>query len=255
MRKRIALLLNHKPGIEVCDYLINIETVEIVAIFITGEDLEYSSIINSILGHRGIPVFEGKEIWSPATINNLLKPLNIDFLISVYWPWLLKDSALSLFKDSINFHPALLPKNRGWFPHVYNIKDNTQAGVTLHRIVSEADAGDIWASKAVPILPTDIASDLYDRLQVEIVSLFKEVWPKIVQGEVEAVQQDHSEATYNSKKAISVFDEINLDSVVNVREFINLLRSRTFNQKGFAFYYSEGKKISISVSLKEISQD
>ena len=255
MIKHVVLLLNHKPGIEVCRILLASEITEIVAIFVTGDDSNYESEIRSILGNEDIPIYRGKDVWDPASIIEILKPLKIDFLISVYWPWLLKDFSLDLFKDSINFHPALLPKNRGWFPHVYNIKDDTQAGVTLHRIFSDADAGDVWASKAVPTLPTDTASDLYNRLQLEIVSLFKDVWPRILKGDIQAVEQDHSIATYNKKNAIATFDEIDLDSNMNVGEFLNLLRSRTFNERGYAYFFSGGKKIAISISLRELNQD
>ena len=253
--KRVVLLLNHKPGIEVCRFLVEDEMTEIVSVFLTGDDPAYESDIETILDNKEIPIYRGKDVWGPATISEILKPLRTDFLISVYWPWLLKEFTLDLFKDSINFHPALLPKNRGWFPHVYNLKDDTPAGVALHRIFVDADAGDIWALRAVPTLPTDTASELYNRLQIEIVGLFKEIWPQILRDEIRPVEQDLSIATYNKKNALAELDEIDLNSNVNVREFINLLRSRTFNDKGFAYFFSEGKKISISISLSQINQD
>ena len=255
MTKRVVLLLNHKPGIEVCRILIASEMTEIVSIFVTGEDSNYESEVRAILGNEDIPIYRGNEVWDRETIIEILTPLKIDFLISVYWPWLLKDFTLDLFKDSINFHPALLPKNRGWYPHVYNIKDDTQAGVTLHRIFTDADAGDIWASKAVPTLATDTASDLYYRLQREIVSLCKDLWPRILKEDIQAIEQNDSIATYNKKNAIAAFDEIDLDSNMKVREFLNLLRSRTFNDRGYAYFFSEGKKIAISISLRELNQD
>lgn len=255
MIKRVVLLLNHKPGIEVCRFLVADEMTEIVSVFLTGDDSDYASKIESTLDHKEIPIYLGKDIWDPATIRKILEPLRIDFLIAVYWPWLLKEFTLDLFKDSINFHPALLPRNRGWFPHVYNLKDDSPAGVALHRISADVDAGDIWALRAVPTLPTDTASELYNRLQFEIVELFKEIWPQILRGEIQAVEQDHSISTYNQKNAIAEFDEIDLNSNVNAREFLNLLRSRTFNKKGFAYFFSEGRKISISISLNEVNQD
>lgn len=255
MIKRVVLLLNHKPGIEVCRFLVADEMTDIVSVFLTGDDPAYESEIESILDNKEIPIYRGRDVWDSATISKILEPLRIDFLIAIYWPWLLKEFTLDLFKDSINFHPALLPRNRGWFPHVYNLKDDTPAGVALHRIFANADAGDIWALRAVPTLPTDTASELYNRLQVEIVGLFKEVWPQILRGEIQAVEQDHSISTYNKKNAIAELDEIDLNSNVNVREFLNHLRSRTFNKKGFAYFFLEGKKISISISLSEVNQD
>jgi len=65
-------------------------------------------------------------------------------MITVYWPWLIKKNYLNTCKNSINFHPAYLPKNRGWYPHVNNILDNSVPGVTLHKIDEGIDTGPIW---------------------------------------------------------------------------------------------------------------
>jgi len=252
---KIILLANHKPGLEVCKILNSDRNVEIVAVFTTGENSQYGYEIKSLLNNENIPIYNGREVWNMPDIAEILKPLKVDFLVSVYWPWLIKEFVFPFFEDSINFHPALLPKNRGWFPHVYNIKDETQPGVTLHRIAKEADAGDIWASKEVAMLPTDTASELYYRLQFEIVALFERVWPGILTGEISAIRQQHELATYNSKGGISKFDQIDLDSQMEIRHFINLLRSRTFDGKGYAYYFDQGKKISISISLEELPTD
>ena len=89
MTKRVVLLLNHKPGIEVCRILIASEMTEIVSIFVTGEDSNYESEVRAILGNEDIPIYRGNEVWDRETIIEILTPLKIDFLISVYWPWLL----------------------------------------------------------------------------------------------------------------------------------------------------------------------
>ena len=255
MKRQVVLLANHKPGIEVCRYLLSNQDTEVLAVFTTGEDPNYDSQIINLIADKNIRHYKGKEIWDSQSIFEVLEPLKVDFLISVYWPWLIKSFALNLFKDSINFHPALLPKNRGWYPHVYNIKDVTESGVSLHRIAQEADSGDIWASKVVPQKKTDIASDLYLRLQSEIVELFKKTWPKIIEGAIIPTVQNESEASYNSKNDIAKFDEINLDSVMEVRSLINLLRARTFDGKGFAYYIENEMKISISISLRNETTD
>jgi methionyl-tRNA formyltransferase len=236
-------------------YLLSNPDTNVVAVFTTGEDPDYDLQVEYLAAHADCKFYKGKEIWSSPTIVNVLEPLDVDFLVSVYWPWLIKDYALNSFKDSINFHPALLPKNRGWFPHVYNLKDGTPSGVSLHRIALRADTGDIWASQVVPQEKTDTASDLYLRLQSKIVELFAKTWPRIIKGEIIPRVQDESLSTYNSKSEISTFDEIHLDSIVEVRSFINLLRARTFKGKGFAYFIEDGVKVSISISLSEITPD
>lgn len=251
MKKRVALLANHLPGEEVCRILAEDSLADLIAVFVTGENPKYKEEISIILSQKNVPIYSGKEIWNSGEVNSIFEELNIDFLVSVYWPWLLKPKTIGLIKDSLNFHPALLPKNRGWYPHVYNLKDGTEAGVALHRIDLEADTGAVWASRKVPSRATDTASDLYRRLQSEIVGLFIEVWPQIISGEVKPLEQNHAMATYNSKNDISKFDQIDLDKETTPRDFINLLRARTFDGNSFAFYLQDDKKISISIVLKE----
>ncbi|RBB93134.1 formyl transferase, partial [Pseudomonas sp. MWU12-2115] len=47
----------------------------------------------------------------------------------------------------------------------------------MHKIEDGADTGAIWAQKEIPIQALDTAKDIYDKLQFEIVDLFKEKWP------------------------------------------------------------------------------
>ena len=111
-----------------------------------------------------------------------------------------------LAKQTINFHPSLLPMNRGWYPHVHNIIRNTRSGVTLHQISKKADEGKIWCQKEVKVNCTDTAKNLYDRLLIHIESLFKSNWNKIKNNKLKAFEQDHSKAIYYNKKDAQAYD-------------------------------------------------
>ena len=106
-------------------------------------------------------------------------------------------------KDSLNFHPSLLPENRGWYPHVHNILNGTSAGVTLHRMSSLADTGDIWGQRTTQVKDADTAKDLYERLKIDIFNLFSEIWPKIGRGSILPIKQDDSKSSYNEKNALN----------------------------------------------------
>ena len=149
----------------------------------------------------------------------------------------------------LNFHPALLPINRGWYPHVFSIIDGTPTGVTLHFIDEHTDTGPIIAQKIVPIKPTDTAKAIYDREKYEIISLFKEKWDDIRNNKLTPIPQDQSKAVHHSIKEIHALDEINLEKQYKARDLINLLRARSFGNRGFAYYELDGEKIYLNLRL------
>ena len=103
----------------------------------------------------------------------------------------------------VNFHRALLPINRGWYPHVHSILDGTPTGVTLHLVDENADTGPILVQKEVQLEPIDTADSIYHKLQNEIVLMFKENWIKIKNHEITPTSQDESKSIYHKKSEIS----------------------------------------------------
>ncbi|NQU31801.1 MAG: hypothetical protein HQ521_01080 [Bacteroidetes bacterium] len=173
-----------------------------------------------------------------------------DFTITVYWPYLLRGNELNYAKDSVNFHPALLPINRGWYPHVHSIIDGSPLGVTLHRIDIGADTGDIWVQKKVKMYDTEVASDIHMRLQNEMIQLFNEKWDKIRRHKLVPFAQDPSKAVYHKKLDVDKYDIIELDAPSTPRTILNQLRARTFGEKGYAYFYNnDGRKIFVSIKF------
>jgi len=179
-----------------------------------------------------------------------LAALGPDFVITVYWAHLISTDVIAAARrGTVNFHPALLPVNRGWYPHVHSILDGSPTGVTLHAVDANADTGPIWAQREVPLTPYDTAGTIYERLQTEIVSLFREVWPAIVAGDLVAVPQDDGDAVYHEKSEIDALDELRLDDVMRVGDVIDRLRARSFGSRGFAWYEVDGERVYANMRL------
>ena len=249
---KIALFANHKPGVEVAAYFAGINNVDqIAAIYLPGQDENNDNIIisQSKIDHRN--VFIGKEIIKNLDHVKWFKDQQFDAIICVYWPWLLSKEIFESVSLTVNFHPALLPINRGWFPHVHSLIDGTKAGVTIHRIEDGADIGAIWAQEEVVIKLTDTAKTLYDTLQIRIVELFINNWDAIKSGNCKLIFQDESKAIYRPKKAIESLDYIDLNKEIKVKDLLNLLRARSFGDLGFAYIEVEGKKIYLNLRLSE----
>jgi methionyl-tRNA formyltransferase len=249
--KRIVVFANQIIGEWVVDFLVShSKDCELVAIYLVDDKTEINSkIVKKFSESDGVRLIIGKDEVTSAAHLNWLASAHIDFAVTVYWPWLLPAEYLRCVADSVNFHPAMLPKNRGWYPHVHNIIDGSEAGVTLHRLAEKADAGEIWAQKSVDVLATDTAKDLHGRLQGSMFELFTSTWPKILRGEINPQAQDDSAATYNKKSDLDSIDVLNLEVHDSLRNFINLLRARTFGDKGYSYFLENGRKIYVSIKL------
>lgn len=195
-------------------------------------------------------VFNHSVLQSQTHIDDL-KALGADFIITVYWAHLLSPAVIACASDSVNFHPALLPINRGWFPHVHSILDGSPLGVTLHRIDQYADTGPIWAQREVQLSPYDTAKEIYDRLQSEMVKIFSDNWDGIKAGRLTPMSQTSDGACYHKKSEIAQLDELDLDSTMSTRKLINILRARSFGELGFAFYEENGSRVYLKISLSK----
>ena len=246
MVSNIILFANGRVGFEICNYLYSINE-NIQRIYIIDSDAQYAEKIkNSFVD---IDIFHAEQLKNSSHVQEL-KTLAIDYMITVYWPYLLKPEIFDLSKNGcINFHPALLPTNRGWYPHVHNILYESPAGVTLHLIDEGADTGPILAQKKIDVEPIDTAFTLYEKLQNEIIDLFKKTWLKIKNGEILPKLQDESNSSYHKKREMDDLDYIDLEKTFTGRELINLLRARTFGNKGFAYFRVGEKKIFLNLKL------
>lgn len=246
--KKIILFANYLPGLKICEHLVSIgEQLERLYVVNLDDDLTQKIIKSSKLPAEKI--FSAEKIKNPEHIENL-KKLDIDYMITVYWPYLLKPEIFKISKNGcINFHPAFLPINRGWYPHVHSILDDTPTGVTIHFIDENADTGPIIAQKEIPLEPIDTAGSIYKKLQNEIVQLFIDNWNDIKNNKINPFHQDESKAIYHKKSEISELDFIDLEKEYNAKDLINILRARTFGKKSFAYYIIDGKKIYINLNL------
>jgi methionyl-tRNA formyltransferase len=181
---------------------------------------------------------------------DLIASYNPDVIITCYWPFLLTPEMIKIPKyGCINFHPSLLPKNRGWYPSVWPFLDGTLPGVTLHMIDEGADTGDIIAQEAVIMNETDTGGDIYRKCQDAIIKLFKETWVKLRTDGVVLQPQDHAKATYHTKKEANALDEISLYGLYRADDLFNIIKAKTFGDKSYAYYMKNGTKYRLKLTI------
>lgn len=92
-----------------------------------------------------------------------LSDLSPDLIVSIFFPHILKNRVLALAKfGCLNIHPSLLPDFKGLHPVFWALAAKSPyAGVSLHSMRPQIDAGPIIAQKKIEVLSHDTEHALY----------------------------------------------------------------------------------------------
>ncbi|MDF7679742.1 bifunctional UDP-4-amino-4-deoxy-L-arabinose formyltransferase/UDP-glucuronic acid oxidase ArnA [Enterobacteriaceae bacterium ESL0689] len=178
---------------------------EIVAIFThpdnPGENQFFGSVAR-LAAERGIPVWAPEEVNHPLWIERI-REMQPDILFSFYYRHLLGEEILSLpSRGAFNLHGSLLPKYRGRAPlNWVLVNGESETGVTLHRMISQADAGDIVAQQRVAIDDDDNALALHRKLCAAASVLLAQALPAIRDNTIQPWAQDESQASWVGRRS------------------------------------------------------
>ena len=133
-----------------------------------------------------------------ADVVGEVEALAPDFLFSFYYRALLAAPLLATpRRGALNMHGSLLPRYRGRAPVNWAVlHGERETGATLHYMTEKADAGDIVAQSAVPILPDDTAREVFDKVTVAAELALYGVLPALIAGAAPRMPQDTSAGRY-----------------------------------------------------------
>ena len=96
-------------------------------------------------------------------IRALIKDLNPDLIISMFFNQILKKAIINLPKKGcINIHPAFLPDYKGVSPIFWALSNNEKnIGVTVHYINKGIDTGEIISQEKINVLEDDSEKSLF----------------------------------------------------------------------------------------------
>src|SRR4029077_4380688 len=120
-----------------------------------------------------------------------------DFIFSFYYRHMLKPALLAAARrGAFNMHGSLLPKYRGRVPVNWAIlKGETETGATLHEMVEKPDAGRIVDQQAVPILPDDLAVEVFRKVTDAAETVLRRSVAKLIDGTARLREQDLSQGS------------------------------------------------------------
>lgn len=249
---RIILMANDIVGLNTVKYLVD-RGENLVALFV--HDVPNQKYTHEIIDASNLSednVYMASALKS-GSIRSVISSYRPDVIITCYWAHLLTPEVFNIpTSGCINFHPALLPYNRGWYPSIWPFIDGTPCGVTLNYIDEGADTGSIIAQRVVGIAEEDTAGTVYDKCKQVIFDLFKDAWVKLKGDGIMLSPQNHSVATYHSKKDGNELNKIYLESKYKVKDLFNLLKARTFGDRSFAYYEKDGNRYSVRIIIEKI---
>ena len=209
----------------------------ISAIFTHADNAAENHFFGSVArlaADHGIPVYAPEEVNHPLWVDRI-KALQPDAIFSFYYRNLLSDNILNSAKQgAFNLHGSLLPKYRGRAPLNWAlVNGERETGVTLHRMVKRADAGEIMAQQRVAIEETDNAPSLHRKLLQAAESLLAQSLPALKQGELHGKAQNEAEATVVGRRCA---EDGRIDWQQPAQTINNLVRAVTDPWPGaFAF--------------------
>ncbi|WP_272691690.1 MULTISPECIES: bifunctional UDP-4-amino-4-deoxy-L-arabinose formyltransferase/UDP-glucuronic acid oxidase ArnA [Providencia] len=206
-----------------------------------NENHFYSSVAR-LSADMELPVFAPENVNHPLWIERI-REMKPDVIFSFYYRDMLSEELLAIApKGAFNLHGSLLPKYRGRAPINWALlKGESETGVTLHKMVAKADAGDIIAQEKVVITDTDTSLTLHAKVREAAEVLLDKILPLIEAGSYKAVAQDESQATYFGRRTAE-------DGLINwndsAKDVNCLIRAVTEPYPG-AFTYLGARKMVI----------
>lgn len=147
---------------------------------------------NIALAHN-VPVYQPESINTPEGVA-ALQAWQPDLLVVAAYGQILSKDVLAVPKHGgINVHASLLPKYRGAAPVAWAIANGeARSGVTIIKMSTALDAGDMLAQQVIDILPDETTGELEARLAPLGATLAVQVIEQIAAGTVQGTKQDKS---------------------------------------------------------------
>ena len=167
-----------------------------------------------------------------------------NLLISSGYNRIIPEKIFGEFYCSVNFHPSLLPKNRGRYLHYVLINREEVSGCTLHLLNEKVDAGAILAQREFPVSSFDTIKSLQrksDEVELDILKDFLSNPEALLSR---AKSQDETQASTYVEKRTPADSE--LDENMSLKDAFYILRALD-SQKYPGYIWIDGERVGFSI--------
>jgi len=206
--------------------------------------------MRAIVAGHDVPVLEWTKPGQEAVLRIAHETPDV-WLLSVYFGHRVGKELLDAVNGrAVNLHPSLLPWCRGTHTNVWPLVERCPAGVTLHAMVPEIDAGPVLIQREVAVKASDTGGTLYRKLEEAALQMLLDSWPQLVleawPGEAPTGQ--------STRHRVADFERVQSYEMPEsgpVREFFDLLRARSFPpHRGLRIEVDRGT-VEATVELRE----
>lgn len=147
------------------------------------------SPVADVAASHGLPTIKASKL-TPEVLEEI-KALNVDVAIVVAYGVLLRQDALDAISNGwFNLHFSVLPRWRGAAPVQHAIlTGDLETGVTLFKINSGLDTGDVVGVAETVIEPDETSGELLQRLSSLGLTLLNQELPKFYAGSFSLTEQ------------------------------------------------------------------
>lgn len=206
-----------------------------------GKTLLPTPVKEEALKH-GFPVYQPEKVRDPQ-FQELLASLAPDLIVVAAFGQIIPKSILELPRfGCINIHASLLPKYRGAAPIQQAVIDGEkESGVTIMKMGTGLDTGDMISKIVVPLTPEETGGSLFDKLSLAGAKLLVETLPHIFDGT--AVYEKQPEESPTPYAAMITKQMGRMDFTKTAEELERLVRG--LNPWPSAFTFWNGKTLKV----------
>lgn len=219
-------------------------------------ELQQSPVKKYALEH-GLKVLQPEKLKDEAFLEEL-RSLQADLQIVVAFRMLPEVVWAMPRFGTFNLHAALLPQYRGAAPINWAIiNGDTETGITTFFLDHEIDTGKVIQRVKVPILDTDNAEDIHDKMMHLGASLVVETVDNIINNRVNPIPQSELTTDEPLRPAPKIFKETcNINWNLGVKKVYDFIRGLSPYPAAWTTLVHGGKRqvVKIYASHKEFCE-
>ena len=251
-KKKIVLFadFNYQESIDGLNIILeNLKYFDILAIICSKNSIGKApkALKNFKIFYDGFPHLN-KDLIS------YLKKNMPDFGISTSFPNRIRVKIIKLLNNIIyNFHPSVLPDNKGSHSSFYSIINNTDFGATMHLMNKEFDSGKILDHIKFKNKIEYDAEFIHKKSKEFCLKLIKRNIVNMYNNEF--TTQANKKTKINFKKDINLHNIIYLQKKYTGQELWNLIRAVHFQNNGLFFKLNDKRKIKVVPKIDSLIEN